>query len=102
MDKASDSKMNNPIWPNFVFIRDLIALMLTCQFDEDRVKVHHRSDNVNYGLFNIQGQITPKYKVQSCQNSNSIETLWLFWLPAIYKTDPIKRKSLSTGQSQAK
>ena len=47
------------------------------------------------GLFsNAQGQLTPQYLVESCQISNSFETIKLFLLPARMKKIQSKMKAL--------
>ena len=37
--RASNSKVNSVIWPEFELIRDFIlAVLVTCKFDEDPIK----------------------------------------------------------------
>ena len=36
--KASNSKVNGPIWPEFELIRDVMPVLVTCKFEEDSIK----------------------------------------------------------------
>ena len=45
-----------------------------------------------------QGQLTPKSVMESCLNSNSLELLWLFLLPARMKKINPKMKVLEWSQ----
>ena len=33
-----DSKMKEPIWPNFELVRDLMDVLVTCKYEEDPIK----------------------------------------------------------------
>ena len=36
--RASNSKMNNPIWPKIKFAQDFMPVLITCNFEEDPIK----------------------------------------------------------------
>ena len=70
--------------PKFELIWELMAVLATCKFDEDPIKIEGTIDltRSNMGFIGSQGQITPKWKVWSGWNSNSSKNLWLSWLTA--------------------
>ena len=35
---SNNSNVNGPIWPEFELIRDFMAVLVTCKFDEDPIK----------------------------------------------------------------
>ena len=82
--RARNPEVNSLIWPKFELIREFMAVLATCKFDEDPIKTESTIDRTrsNMGFFGSQVQVTPKWKVWSGQNSHSSENLWLSWLPA--------------------
>ena len=36
--RASNSKVDSPIWPEFELIQDFMAVLVTCKIDENRIK----------------------------------------------------------------
>ena len=59
----------------------------------------HFSNYKSMGILSdAQGQLTPKTIVGSCQNSNSVENLWLFFLPARMKRIQSKMEALECSQ----
>ena len=36
--RASNTRVNSPIWPEFEFIRDFMAILVTCKFEDDSIK----------------------------------------------------------------
>ena len=63
--KASNTKVNILIWPKFELIREFMADLATCKFDEEPIKIEGTIDRTrsNMGFFGSQGQVTPKRKV---------------------------------------
>ena len=61
-----------------------MVVLVTCKNAEDQSK--NEGTRVVTILFidfsDAQGQLTPKSVMESCQNSNSLELLWLVLLPA--------------------
>ena len=82
--RASNTEVNSLIWPKFELIREFMAVLATCKFDEDPIKIEGTIDRTrsNMGFFGSQGQVTPKWIVWSGQNLNSSENFWLSYLPA--------------------
>ena len=53
---TSNIEGNILIWPKFELIREFMAVLATCKFDEDPIKIegrHYRLDKVKYGLFQL-------------------------------------------------
>ena len=100
--RASNTEVNRLIWPKFEFIWEFMAVLATCKFDENPIKIEGTIDRTrsNIGFFGSQGQITPKWKVWSGRNLNSSENLWLSWLPASLMKIWSKLNALSIGQDQ--
>ena len=86
--RASNSKENSPIWPEIKLIRDFIAVLVTCKFEEYPIIDRTRS---TMGFFDSQGQVTLKWRVWACRNSNSSASLMMIEskLKAL-RTDKIK------------
>ena len=59
--RASNSKVNIPVWPKFELRRDFMPVLVTCKFDEDPIKIEGTIDwsRSNMGFFVTQGQATP-------------------------------------------
>ena len=92
--------MESLIWQKFTFIREFLAVLVTCKFDEDPMKIECSIDRTrsNMDFFSTQGQVTLTQIVRCCRNSNSSEILWLSWLPARLTKIGSKVKPLSSGQ----
>ena len=84
-----NSKVTNPIRPEFELVKDFMPVLVTSRFDEDPIKnecatvqtpfSHYKS----MGIFlDAQGHLTLKGVVRSGQNSNSSEILCHSSLPA--------------------
>ena len=70
--RADDFAVQRLIWPNFVTILDVIAVLVICRIEEDSIK--NKGARVVTTLFvdfsDAQGQLTPKSVMESCRNSN--------------------------------
>ena len=58
-DLASNAEVNSLIWPKFKLTQEFMAVLATCKFDKDLIKIgtidRTRS---NMGFFSSQGQVT--------------------------------------------
>ena len=63
--RTSNTEVNSLIWPKFELIREFLADLATCKFDEDPIKIEGTIDRTrsNVGFFGSQGQVTLKWKV---------------------------------------
>ena len=81
-------------------IRNIMGFLVACKNEEDPVK--NEGARVVTTLFinfsDAQGQLTPKSVMESCQNSNSSELLWLVLLSARMKKIHPKMKVLEWSQ----
>ena len=61
--RASNSEVDSLIWPKFKFIWEFMAVLATCKFDEDPIKIKGTIDRTrsSMGFFASQGQVTPKW-----------------------------------------
>ena len=77
-----------------------MGLLVACKNEEDPIK--NEGARVVTTLFinfsDSQGQLTPKSVMESCQNSNSSELLWLVFLSARMKKTHPKMKVLEWSQ----
>ena len=98
--RASNTEVNSLIWPKFKLIREFMAVLITCKFDEDPIKIECTTDRTmsNMGFLSTQGQVTLTWIVWCSWKSNSSEILWLSSLPARLTKIGSKVKSLSSGQ----
>ena len=98
--KGCNSEVNSLILPKFELIRKFMAVLDTCQFDEDLIKTECTIDRtmLNMGFFSTQGQVTLTWIVWCGWKSNSSEILWLSRLLARLTKIGSKVKSLSSGQ----
>ena len=75
--RAANSAVLGPIWPNFELVRDVMNVLITCQYEEDPIK--NRGARVFTILYinisDAQGQITPQCLVRSGRISKSSEML---------------------------
>ena len=65
--RASNSEVNSPIWPEFELIRDFMAVLISCKFEDDLIKSEGATLRttfspleVNGEIFHHQGRVTPK------------------------------------------
>ena len=65
------------IWLKFELVRDIIDVLVTCKYEEGRIK--NEGAKVLTRLYDVlsdaQGQLTPKSAVEFCPNSNSSKLL---------------------------
>ena len=69
--RPANSAVLGPIWPNFELVRDVMDVLVTCQYEEDPIK--NRGPRVLTLYINFsdaQGQITLLLVVVSGQNLN--------------------------------
>ena len=92
--------MVGPIWPNFELIRDIINVLVTCQYEEDLIK--NKGARVFTTLYNnfsdAQGQITLVLVVISGRNFNSSKLSCMTSLPARIRMIDSKMKQLECSQ----
>ena len=100
--RASNSKENSPIAPEIKPIRDFIAVLVICKFEEHPIENEVAIDRTRstMGFFGSQGQVSPKWIVWSRRNSNLSGNLWLPRLPASLMKIRSKLKTLSIGEGQ--
>ena len=93
---AANSTVQGLIWLNFKPIRDFIVVLVFSKNNEDQIK--NEGARVVTTLFIdfsvAQGQLTPKYVMESCQNTNQSKILWLFSSAARLKKNQSKIKEL--------
>ena len=60
--RAINTEVNSLIWPKFELIQEFMAVLATCKFDEDPIKIEGSIDRTrsNMVFFGSQGQVTPK------------------------------------------
>ena len=97
---ACNSKVPGPILPNFEHIQDIMGFLVACKNEKDLIK--NEGARVVTTLFfdfsDAQGQITLKSAIESRENSNSSEFLWLVLLAARMKKIHPKMKVLEWSQ----
>ena len=71
--RAANSAVLGPIWPNFELVRDVMKVLITCQYEEDPIKIEALECSQHYTSFfsDAQGQITLELVVVSGRNLNS-------------------------------
>ena len=92
--RGSNSEVKGPIWLEFKLVRDCMAVMVTCKFEDDSLKSgtlssgqHFLHDNI-FSIISIrkffiaQGRVTSKWMVRSGPKSNLSKILWMSLLPA--------------------
>ena len=95
--RGCNSKINDPIWPDFKLIRDFIHVHLICKFQEDLIKTEWvmLMTKSNRGLFSNQGDISLRLMIQrSCQFSNLPEIFSMSNLSASFRNIWSKLKEL--------
>ena len=100
LSRAANAAVLGPIWPNFELVRDVMDVLITCQYEEDLIKnIDARVFTTLYINFSdAQGQITPQSLVRSGRISKSSEMLWMSPLPASMKKIRSKMKELECSQ----
>ena len=60
--RASNSEVNSLIWPIFKLIREFMAVLAICKFEEDPIKIVGTVNRTrsNMDFFSPQGQVIPK------------------------------------------
>ena len=98
--RAANSTVLGSIWPNFEIVRDVMNVLITCQYEEDPIK--NRGARVfttlNISFFDAQGQITLELVVASGRNLNSSKLLCMSLLPARMRMIDSKMKELDCSQ----
>ena len=69
--RASNSKVNIPIWPEFELARDCMPVQIICKSHKDPIKNKKAMlrPRTNMAFFSTQRQVTPKWIVRSGRNS---------------------------------
>ena len=90
--------------PNFELVRDVIDVLVTCQYEEDQIK--NEGARVLTTLYinfsDAQGQITLKLVVVSGRNLNSSKLSYMSSLPARMRMIDSKMKELECSQDFSK
>ena len=98
--RAAYSAVLGPIWPNFELVRDVMDVLVTCQYEEDPIK--NRGAGVFTPLYinfsDAQGQITLELVVVSGRNLNSSKLSYMSLLPAKMRMIDLKKKELDCSQ----
>ena len=98
--RAANVAVLGPIWPNFELFRDVMDVLVTCQYEEYPIK--NRGARVFTTLFtnfsDAQGQITLELAVVSGRNLNSFKPLCMSSLPARMGMFDSKMKELECSQ----
>ena len=71
---AINSEVNSPIWPEIGFIRDFMAILVTCKFDEGPIK-REVAILRTFSPLSVYGKVTPNPIVRACPNWNFAEIL---------------------------
>ena len=97
---VSNSKVNNPILPEFVLVRDFMPVQVICSFHTELIKTKRAMlrTRFNMGVFGTKGQVTPKSVVRSGRNSNSFQMLCMSRLSASFIKFRLKLSRLCSGQ----
>ena len=100
LSRAANAAVLGPIWLNFELVRDVMDVLITCQYEEALIKnIGARVFTTLYINFSdAQGQITPQSLVRSGGISKSSEMLWMSPLPASMKKIRSKMKELECSQ----
>ena len=72
--KGHNSKINDPIWPEFKFIRGFIHVHLICKFQEDPIRTEQvmLRTKSNRCFFSIQGDVTLRCMIRiACYQTRS-------------------------------
>ena len=49
--RAANSAVLGPIWPNFELVRDVMKVLITCQYEEDPIKIEALECSQHYTSF---------------------------------------------------
>ena len=94
--RAANTAVHGPIWSTFELVRDVIDVLITCQYKEDPIK--NRGASVFTTLYinfpDAQGQMTLELVVVSERNLNSSKLSRMSLLPARMKMIDSKMKEL--------
>ena len=82
--RANNTKVNNPIRPNFKLIRVFMPVVVTCKSDKDLIKGDWEKLETSF-FFTTQGQVTPKWLVRYGWNLNASKDFMP--VPVTYKFD---------------
>ena len=96
--KASNCKVNSPIWPEFKLVRDFIQIICKSHKDPNKTKTTTARTKSNLMFVDTHRQVISELLVRSNRNSNFSEILWLSWLPVSLRNIQSKLRSLSAGQ----
>ena len=101
LSRTADSAVLGPIWPNFELVRDVMDVLVTCQYEEEPIK--NRAARVFTTLYinfsDAQGQITLELEVVSGRNLNSSKLSCMSSLPARMRIIDSKMKELECSQN---
>ena len=100
VSRAANSAVQGRIWLSFQLIQDVMVILVTSKNEDDQIKIEGTrvATIQNIDFSNIQGQLTPQSRVESCSNSNSYKTLWLPLLLPRMKNIRSKLKALELPQ----
>ena len=95
-------KINSAMWPSFQLVKYFIPVLFICKFHKDWIKITQAvlRTKSNMGFFDAQEQMTPKWIVRSCWNSNLSKMLCLSRLSAVFLKIQWKLNMLCSGQGQ--
>ena len=98
--KAAFSAVLGMIWPNFLLVRDVMDVLVTCKYEEDPIKNEGaRVVTTLYSHFSdAQGQITLVLVSVSGRNLNSSKLSCMSSLPARMRMINSKMKELECSQ----
>ena len=56
--RASNTEVNSLIWPKFELIREVMAVLAACKFEEDPIQIEGTIDRTrsNMGFFALKGK----------------------------------------------
>ena len=80
--RTSSSEMNSPIWSEIKLVRDNMAVLVTCQYDEKLIKneVAFLRTRSNMGFFfGTKGQVTPKLIKNEVAFLQTRSNMVFFW-----------------------
>ena len=98
--RAANSAVLGPIWPNFELVRDIMDVLVTCKYEEDPIKNEGaRVVTTLYSNFSdAQGQITLVLVSVSGRNLNSSKLSCMSSLSARMRMIDSKMKELECSQ----
>ena len=77
LTRTSNSKVKGLIWPKFELIREFMAVLVNCKFDDDPINIEFTIDRTrsNMGSFSTQRQVTLSWIVWCGWKSNSSDIM---------------------------